>query len=178
MTDPIVVPYRGEWPEQFRAEADRIGALLECRLSGPVEHIGSTAIPGMPAKPLIDMMAPVADLAVGHAAAREMASLGYAVRPHRIDAVLVVRPDGDTFSHGLHLTTIDSELWRERLLFRNVVRDDPVLGERYQALKRSMLASDQPNDSKDKREFVREVLAGVGHPLRDDSRVVRPPRGS
>lgn len=176
MTDPIVVPYRTEWPAQFRAEADRIEGVLDGLVSGPVEHIGSTAIPGMPAKPLIDMMAPVADLAVADDAAQAMRSLGYTARPHRVDAVLLVKPLGDAVSHGLHLTTTGSELWHERLLFRDAVRADPALRARYEALKRSMLASDRPYDSKDKREFVREVLATAGHRLRDDSHVGRPPR--
>ena len=58
----VVVAYDPTWPAQFLQERARLEDLLAAWLAGPIEHIGSTAIPGMIAKPVIDLMAPVDDL--------------------------------------------------------------------------------------------------------------------
>jgi GrpB-like predicted nucleotidyltransferase (UPF0157 family) len=127
----------------------------------------------MIAKPQIDMIGPVGHIADAHAAAERLAGLGYAARAHRIDAVLYVEPGerlddaAAVYRHSLHLTKRDSELWRERLLFRNALRADTRLRDEYIDLKLAMLASRAPYSSLDKREFVRRVLAEAGHELRE-----------
>lgn len=177
MADPVVLPYSKSWVDSFEAEAGRLRDCIEPWLVGPIEHIGSTAIPGMIAKPQIDMMAPVREPADAEAAARSMGALGYVERPHRRDAVLVVRGAGvawdldSTGTHSLHLTTIDSELWTERLLFRDTLRANGLLRTQYAALKQQMLAAEAPYASASKREFVREVLAGRKYVMRDDLKV-------
>jgi GrpB-like predicted nucleotidyltransferase (UPF0157 family) len=174
--DVRLVAYRTSWVDEFLDASRSIAATVGDLLDGGIEHIGSTAIPGMIAKPQIDMLAPVRDLADARAAAPLLAGLGYASRPHRVDAVLYVEP-GDrvhdpnaTYRRSLHLTTRDSELWTERLLFRETLRADPLLRDAYIDLKLAMLAQPEPYTSRNKRDFVRHVLAVAGHELRDGLR--------
>ena len=168
-----LLAYRRSWETDFVEASASIASVLGERIVGPIEHIGSTAIPGMIAKPQIDMLGAVGDIADAQAAADLLAGLGYAVRPHRVDAVLYVEPgdrldDPDAvYRHSLHLTTRDSELWRERLLFRDALRADTRLRDEYIDLKLAMLASCRPYSSRDKREFVRRVLREAGHELRE-----------
>jgi GrpB-like predicted nucleotidyltransferase (UPF0157 family) len=60
---PIIIePYDPAWPAKFEAERETLAAVLSPWLVGPIEHIGSTAVPGLPAKPVIDIMGAVRDL--------------------------------------------------------------------------------------------------------------------
>lgn len=168
-----LLAYRTSWADDFVDASRSIAATVGDLLDGGIEHIGSTAIPGMIAKPQIDMLAPVRDLADAQAAAPLLAGLGYAARPHRIDAALYVEP-GDRahdpnaiYRRSVHLTTRDSELWMERLVFRETLRADPLLRDAYIDLKLAMLAQPEPYTSRNKRDFVRHILAIAGHELRD-----------
>jgi GrpB-like predicted nucleotidyltransferase (UPF0157 family) len=170
---PAVVAYDPAWPEWFATERERLQEALGDLLVTEVQHIGSTAIPGMPAKPILDLMAGVASLDDGAAAAGALAPLGYSFHPHRVDAVHYVHPDAPP--SGLHLTMPGSDLWRERLAFRDAVRADPALAAEYAELKYRLLAQrgGQVYDSTDKRDFVRRVLAGAGVTLSDTNHVGR-----
>src|SRR5580658_7842363 len=90
---PAVVPYRAGWP----ARADRLITTLDEVVGGAVdriEHIGSTAIPGMAAKDILDLQASVPDLdAADLALAEPLALLGYTSSPHRHDHVPAGRQD-------------------------------------------------------------------------------------
>lgn len=164
----FVVPYDPAWPGAFEAERESVRAALG-DLVGDVEHIGSTAIPGMPAKPILDMMAGVADLGVADRALPLLAPLGYRWLPHRVDAVLFNRFDGDRQTRSLQLTVPGSDLWRERLAFRDALRADPGLVAEYAELKQRLLAEagGKAYPARGKRDFVRRVLAGAGIDLKN-----------
>ncbi len=123
----------------------------------------------MPAKPTLDMMAGVSSLACAPAAGILLAELGYRPVPHRIDAALFVKGGRGADTHHLHLTVAESDLWNERLAFRDAVRADPRLAQEYAELKQRLLAANggRPYDAAGKRDFVRRVLAGAGLTLRD-----------
>src|SRR6185312_14066771 len=72
-----VVPYRPEWPAMFEAERAVLDTALAPWLVGPIEHIGSTAVPGLVAKPLIDIMASVESLEASLPAIDRLAEVGY-----------------------------------------------------------------------------------------------------
>ena len=165
----MVFPYDPRWPDAFAAEAAYLQSALSALIVGGMHHVGSTSIPGMPAKPIIDMMGGVATLADADRGEPELARLGYVRRPHRVDAVLFVKGDGGIDSYSLQLTVPGSELWRERLTFRDAVRADPELIVQYTELKMRLLerSGGAPYDAADKRGFVRGVLAGAGHALRE-----------
>ena len=126
----VVVPYDPKWPAHFETERFALDAILSPWLVAGVHHIGSTAIPNMPAKPILDMMAGVSSPSCTQQAEHTLGRVGYRLSPHRVDAALFVRTDAacaDT--HHVRLTVPASDLWRERLTFRDALRRDPQLVE-------------------------------------------------
>src|SRR6187551_3390489 len=99
------VPYDPEWPALFERERARLEAALSPWLEGGIHHIGSTSVPSMTAKPIIDMLAGVRDLEEARAAFPRLEALGYRYRPHRPEAHLFVQDD-----RGVHLTGPGSDL--------------------------------------------------------------------
>jgi len=160
-----VARYDPAWPEQFRAVASKLTELLGPWLATPVEHIGSTSVPGLAAKPILDMMAGVHDLRSARDAIPVLASHGYIHAPHRPATLWFhkARTENDP-EHGLHLTSPGSSLWRERLAFRDALRTDPLLASQYQVLKERLAADsgDITAYTAGKREFVVQVLARAG----------------
>lgn len=164
----LVVPYSDFWPALFAAEADRLTATLAAWLVGNVEHIGSTAVPGLAAKPILDMLAPIQDLNVARSAIPALAELGYQHADHRQhEALWFYKQWGDDYNsrtHQLHLTRPDSALWRERLTFRDALRVDPSLMIEYQDLKQTLASGtfDLTDYTAGKRDFVVRVLRSKG----------------
>src|SRR5581483_12322581 len=133
-----VLPPDAGWPARFEAERARLEDALRPWLAAEgVEHVGSTAVPGLPAKPIIDMIAGVRSLEEARAAFPTLESLGYAWRPHRPEAHLFVRE-----GYGVHLTEPGSDLWRERLAFRDALRRSARLRDEYAAWKREHFVGD------------------------------------
>jgi GrpB-like predicted nucleotidyltransferase (UPF0157 family) len=163
-----VVPYSPAWPAMFEQEAASLTAALEPWLVGGVQHVGSTAIPGLAAKPVLDMLAGVDDLDGARAAMPVLSGLGYRHAQHRPhEALWFYKQAGDddgTRTHQLHLTPVDSALWRERLTFRDALRADPRLRRDYEDLKRRLAleAADLADYTAGKRDFVRTVLGRAG----------------
>lgn len=166
-----VLPYDPDWAVRFEQERVVLERLLAPWLSDGVHHIGSTSVPGLAAKPILDMMAGIADLAAARPAVALLEGHGWVHAPHRPEAYWFYRPPdsvGHEHTHNLHLTRPGSALWRERLAFRDALRADPALREEYQALK-LLLARVHGDDgtayTADKRAFVARVLAQAGIPL-------------
>jgi GrpB-like predicted nucleotidyltransferase (UPF0157 family) len=160
-----IARYDPAWPEQFRAEASRLTELLGPWLVTPVEHIGSTSVPGLAAKPVLDMMAGVHDLHSAEDAIPVLTSHGYVHAQHRPATLWFHKArTGSVPDQGLHLTEPGSSLWRERLAFRDALRADPVLTRQYQELKERLAADsgDIAAYTAGKREFVVQVLARSG----------------
>jgi GrpB-like predicted nucleotidyltransferase (UPF0157 family) len=161
-----VVPYDPDWPRRFEAERERLEEVLAPWLSGGIHHIGSTAIPGIAAKPIIDMMAGVASFEEARAAYGPLEAAGWVHTPHRPSiAHRFAKPSAEASEFGVHLTEPGSDLWRERLAFRDALRADPELAAEYEALK-LRLAREHPNKPQaytdGKRVFVGRVLAEAG----------------
>ena len=160
-----VVPYDPDWAVRFDRERAALERLLAAWLSGGVHHIGSTSLLGLAAKPILDMMAGVADLAAARPAIAVLEGQGWVYAPHRPEAYWFYRPAEGEHTHHLHLTQPGSALWRERLAFRDALRADPGLREEYQALKLRLAAEhgeDTAGYTADKRAFVSRVLVGAG----------------
>jgi GrpB-like predicted nucleotidyltransferase (UPF0157 family) len=163
----FVTPYDPDWPRRFEAERALLEDVLGLWLKGGIHHIGSTAIPGMAAKPIIDMMAGVGDLEEARAAFAPLELHSYYYAPHRPGTHHFFKPPGPWWAatHGLHLTEPGSDLWRERLAFRDALRADPSLAAEYADLK-VRLAHEHGTEVErytvGKRAFVGRVLGGVG----------------
>ena len=160
-----IARYDTNWPEQFRVEASKLADLLAPWLAMPVEHIGSTSVPGLAAKPILDMMAGVHDLHSAKDAIPVLASHGYIHGQHRPATLWFHKDRNDRdLEQALHLTEPGSSLGRERLAFRHALRADPLLASQYQELKERLAADsgDIAAYTSGKREFVVQVLARSG----------------
>lgn len=165
-----VVSYDPQWVQQFEAERAFLERVLAPWLSDGVHHIGSTSVPGLAAKPIIDMIAGVRDLEEARPAIAVLQAESYVHAPHRPRAYWFHKAssspqDGQTHTHGLHLTEPGSDLWTERLTFRDALRTDPDLRDEYQDLK-ERLAQAKGDDLRaytdGKRSFVARVLGNAG----------------
>jgi GrpB-like predicted nucleotidyltransferase (UPF0157 family) len=160
-----VDPYDEDWPRAFDRERARLQAVLAPWLhERGFEHIGSTSVPGLAAKPVIDMLCGVTDLESARGAAEPLAQLGYQAGSHRPHEAHWFFKDSaaGVHTHHLHLTVPGSDLWRERLAFRDALRADPELAARYARLKQALCeehGTDNPDYTRGKRELVAQVLA-------------------
>lgn len=106
-------------------------------LTGPIEHIGSTAVPGLAAKPVIDIMAGVESLESSRPAIAAAADLGYCYCPYRPESEhWFCKPSVAFRTHHLHLVPCGTALWREALAFRDYLRAHPAIALEYEELKR------------------------------------------
>ena len=160
-----VVPYDPSWPARFAEERTTLARVLAPWLAGPIEHIGSTAVPGLVAKPVIDIMAAVNSLDASRPALRAVAALDYVYFPYRPEIMhWLCKPSDEVRTHHLHLVPYGSALWHERLEFRDRLRADARIAAEYAALKLA-LADKHPFDREAytdaKEPFVRRVLADL-----------------
>ena len=161
-----VVPYDAEWPALFKEEAVH---LLDCLPEGLVtriEHFGSTAVPGLAAKPIVDMLIEVTSLeAANERIVPILEAQGYdyfwrsalGENEPPFYAWFIKRGPAGERTHHLHMVESDSELW-ERLLFRDYLIDHPQVAHEYAELKAGLSAhhqSDRVAYTKAKGDFVR-----------------------
>jgi GrpB-like predicted nucleotidyltransferase (UPF0157 family) len=163
-----VVPYDPDWPRRFEAERALLERALAPWLDGGIHHVGSTSIPGLAAKPVVDMIAGVRDLEEARAAFGPLGELGYEYTPHRPRTHHFSKPAGAEWwalTYALHLTTVGTDLWLERLAFRDALRADPALASEYEELKLRLAQEHNPDTGAytvAKRPFVTRVLASAG----------------
>ncbi|MEV4345052.1 GrpB family protein [Actinoplanes sp. NPDC049596] len=136
-----IVDYDPAWPIQAAAAIAEFAPALS-GVVAEIEHIGSTAVPGLAAKPTIDLMAAAPLLGPVAARAERLAALGY--HPHdngMRDRLLYVRFDGPSRSHILHVVTLASWPTRNQRLLRDYLRCHPAEAERYGRLKKELAAA-------------------------------------
>lgn len=157
-----IEPYNREWPAAFLAERDLVAAVLHPWLAGRIEHIGSTAVPGLAAKPIIDIMAPVRDLESSRAALPALQEIGYCHAPYKTDVMhWLCKPSPELRTHHLHLIPFESELWIERLAFRDLLLANASVARDYGALKRRLAAAhrdDRERYTEAKGPFIEAAL--------------------
>ncbi len=159
------------WPAQFEALRDGLLAAF-APASVVIEHVGSTAVRGLAAKPVIDMMLGAASLAAIEARIPALAAAGYEYVA-RHEATLperryFTRPAGTLPAVHLHAVVADGTFWRRHLAFRDALRADPALAARYGRLKRELadrFAHDRAAYTAAKAPFIAAVLADAGFDL-------------
>ena len=157
--------YDTRWPTRFEAEATLLRSLLPPTHRLRIEHFGSTAVPGLAAKPVIDILVAVRSLeAAIDEAIPLLESVGYSFwrdNPDKTRLFLVkgLPPSAPQRTHHLHIAESDSDLW-ERLLFRDYLRAHPDEAARYAALKRELAAS-FPDDREAYTQGKSQYIAGV-----------------
>ena len=149
------------WAARFTTERERLAPLLP---GGEIHHVGSTAVPGLAAKPVIDLMALVDDV---DAPIEALVGRGGYAFPEAFNATLVrrrwlCRPSAAHRTHHLHLVD-DRDVLARHLRFRDRLRADPGLAAQYATLKRELAArfpDDRERYSEAKAAFVRRVEEG------------------
>jgi GrpB-like predicted nucleotidyltransferase (UPF0157 family) len=132
-----LAPYDPKWAEAFAAEVILIrGALPD--MSFEIDHIGSTAVPGLPAKPILDIAMSADANDVPHIA-EALVGLGYIDRGIRSGRLFIRLRDGDVRTHNLHLYEPGDPDCRDQIAFRDALRADPSLRDRYAALKQDLV---------------------------------------
>jgi GrpB-like predicted nucleotidyltransferase (UPF0157 family) len=158
-----IVGYDASWPARFAVERALLEQRLQPWLTGTIEHIGSTAVPGLPAKPILDIMAPVASLVVGRPAIAAAAEVGYVYYAYKADVMhWFCKPSPQSRTHHLHLVPYGSALWMQRLRFRDALRADPALAAEYAAHNRELarrFRHDREAYTEAKTPFVERVLS-------------------
>ena len=135
----VIVPYDPGWPGRFKEEEKELRQTLSAWLVGPIEHIGSTAIPGLAAKPVIDIMAGVDTLDTSRPAIAALTVLGYCYAPYRADSEhWFCKPSPAFRTHHLHLIPFESPRWSEAIAFRDYLRRHSQIAAEYEDLKRRL----------------------------------------
>jgi len=173
MDEITLVDYNPQWPEQFRAEAARIQAALGDSVVA-VEHFGSTAVPGLAAKPVIDLLVAVRSLPEARTrAVPALEALGYAYwaddpAPDRLFFVKGLPPNGPR-THHVHVVDLsvshdprlDEFTFADRLLFRDYLRTHSEEAERYANLKRDLatrFTEDREAYTQGKTEYIYSIM--------------------
>lgn len=159
-----LIDYDPKWPGYFQAEADRLCAALGESVK-EIAHIGSTAVPGMIAKPMIDMMVGLHTLADVPGILPVMEQLGYQYKgefgiPDRHFFTL-----GDPTTHHVHMVFHDGPFWRLNVLFRDHLRNNQDEARAYETLKRELAAKFANNReayTKGKDTFIKAMLQRAG----------------
>ena len=158
-----IVDYNPQWPEWFRQEKLRILGVIRHQAIA-VEHIGSTAVTGLVAKPIIDVMVGLHRYETLVKCIPRLGAIGYEYVPH-FELITPFRRffhkgrDGQ-HTHHLHLVESTHPFWEQHLIFRNVLRTHPRVRQEYAVLKRQLahrFRYDIAAYSKAKSPFIRSV---------------------
>jgi GrpB-like predicted nucleotidyltransferase (UPF0157 family)/cytochrome P450 len=159
--DIVICDYDPQWPHRFEIEAARINGALGARALA-VDHIGSTSVPGLAAKPIIDVCVTVADSAHERAYLPDLIGAGYELRvrePEFHEHRMLRTPEHDVH---VHVFTLGSPEIMRYFAFRDWLRGHDADRERYCAVKRELAAKDWPtmqHYADAKTEVVESILA-------------------
>ncbi|MEU0877945.1 GrpB family protein [Lentzea sp. NPDC005914] len=163
-----VSPHDPRWTVRAQAETAELTTLPAPWLTAEIEHVGSTAVPGLAAKPIIDLMAAVTDLdAVVEQASDQLAASGWSYVPPALDQRpwrrFFVKPDATGLRRVAHLHLIQSghQRWADQIRFRDALRVSPDLARQYENLKRDLAdhrGHDREAYTEGKAAFVASVL--------------------
>ena len=168
MDEVVITEYDPCWPSLFAQESARLRTGLPPHLITRIEHFGSTAVPQLAAKPIIDLLVGVRSLAMAQqVAVTPLAQLGYAYwqenpDPRRLFFVKGLPPNGPR-THHVHMVEPHSPLW-ERLRFRDYLCQHADEAARYAQLKYRLaqdLAGDREAYTKAKADYIESVMQKV-----------------
>ena len=157
--------YNPDWPNLFAGEKARLIAAIGDHVAD-IQHIGSTSVPGLGAKPVIDIMIGVRRLADADTyCVNPIIDLGYEyVRAYEVELPFrrfFCKDNAKGIrTHNIHLVEIESDWWERHLVFRDYLRTHPEVSEAYERLKRELAALlfESTNDyAEAKTEFIRGV---------------------
>jgi GrpB-like predicted nucleotidyltransferase (UPF0157 family) len=157
-----IAPYDPAWPDSFARERAALEAAIGPWAVGGIHHVGSTAVPGLAAKPIVDILVGVEDLESSRACFEPLARLEYRYAPYLSEEMhWFCKPHPDRRTHHLHLAPATGRRYADELAFRDRLRSDPETAAAYSALKRELAArhsEDREAYTEAKTEFIRGVL--------------------
>src|SRR4028118_948992 len=164
--EPVyIVAYDPSWPTLFAQERNRLFETVRQWIE-EVEHVGSTAIPGLDAKPVIDLMVGLKSMADASSCVEPLTNLGYSywaegAQPHHHLFVRFVDPTMSARTHNLHLVEAGSRYWKDRLPFRDHLREHPETPARHGRLKYELARryrDDREAYTRAKADFVSGIV--------------------
>ncbi len=157
-----IAPYDPEWPARFDRERDLLRLAIGAWVVGDIHHVGSTAVTGLAAKPIIDILVGVESLAASRACFEPLAKLDYLYAPYLPDEMhWFCKPDPSRRTHHLHLVPRDSRRYRDELAFRDCLRSRPGKARDYAGLKHRLAARfehDREGYTNAKADFIERTL--------------------
>lgn len=161
----IIVDYNPRWPALYEEEKGRLLGVIGHKVVA-IEHVGSTAVPGLGAKPVIDITIAVRRLADAEECIELLQSAGYEYVPEFEDSM----PERRYFrkgspgarSHHIHMVELTSDFWERHLLFRDFLRAHPEVAEKYYDLKKGLATKygeDREGYTEAKTTFIEGVVA-------------------
>lgn len=164
-TSIIISAYNPEWPQIFLHEKTALhAALADWDIS--IEHIGSTAVPGLRAKPVIDILLGVKQLSEVNADfIQKLEMLGYEYVPEYEKEIPERRYFRKNNTHGIrihqiHVTQKDSPFWHRHIKFRDYLRTHPAAAKEYEELKKKLAKkyTDTQEYARAKSDFIKSIL--------------------
>ena len=164
-------PYRDEWPVLFESEKKIIASAIGDHVRD-IQHVGSTSIPGMPAKPILDLGIAVDEFESARTCIEPLTDIGYSFRGEHGIPRRHYFTRGDPTTHHIHMVEESSDEWTKLIRFRDRLRADPNTAEGYCMLKTGLcerLSGDRKAYQAAKAAFIGDVLK------RQERRVVNNP---
>jgi GrpB-like predicted nucleotidyltransferase (UPF0157 family) len=162
-----IAPYDANWPAEYEAERDRLRQLFPTTFSA-IEHVGSTAVTGMAAKPVIDILAVVSSMDIADKVMAQLTGHGYLFsadfNAQLGDSRWLMKHANGRRTHHLHLVLPDSKHWIDKIRFRDLLRADSSLAHKYVALKKDLAdkySADREAYTEAKTGFVSDALASL-----------------
>jgi GrpB-like predicted nucleotidyltransferase (UPF0157 family) len=175
MSSVEIVDYNPEWPNWFEAIQNQIWPVVQPFALG-IEHVGSTSVPGLAAKPVIDMDIIIETPAQLHDVIRALRNLGYV---HRGNLGLEGReafhaPATSAYWHHLYVCLINSLTLRNHLLVRDHLRNDPVTRDQYAVLKAELARDSLSIDAycSGKTSFMIQILKQYGISKKEEASIM------
>jgi len=164
MEEPVrIASYDPRWPALFESERATLEGAIGRWASGGIHHVGSTAVPGLDAKPIVDILVGVESLRASQGCFEPLAQIGYLYAPYRREEMhWFCKPHPARRTHHLHLVPWASDRYADELAFRDRLRADPDLAAGYAALKRRLadrFGDDREAYTEAKGDFIRATLA-------------------
>lgn len=175
MADPYhfgrveIVPYDSHWPDAYRTEAADL-----CKMAGglfvQIEHVGSTAIPDLSAKPTIDIMAATPSFKALDGLVSDLAERGYREFSEQLSFRRFFRKEASGGRPSYHLHVVPESAWQDRSerLFRDWLLTHPAAAEEYGRLKHTLakrFGSDREGYTTAKSDFIRGIVGQARHSL-------------
>lgn len=164
--EPVrLVPHDPSWAARFAAEAELLHATIGTYITGGIHHVGSTAVGGLDAKPIIDSAVGVESLEASRPCIELLSAIDYLYAPYRAEVMhWLCKPDPAKRTHHLHLIPTGSPRLADEIAFRDYLRAHPAKAAEYGDLKHRLAAehrADREAYTRAKTDFVAAVTAAA-----------------